>query len=105
MIQNILNGIKAYFGAFQLISKLKLWKYFSIPIVISILTAGVVGISAYGFSDNIGHYIAGFWKWDFGKQTFETISTFISALLIIAVGLVLYKHIVMALSAPFMSPV
>lgn len=105
MIQNILNGIKAYFGAFQLISKLKLWKYFSIPIIISILTAGVVGISAYGFSDNIGHYIASFWKWDFGKQTFETISTFISAMLIIAVGLVLYKHIVMALSAPFMSPV
>lgn len=105
MIKNIIQGVKAYVGTLQLISKLKLWKYFTIPILISVITAIVIGISAYGLSDNIGHYIANFWKWEFGKKTFEVISTFISALLILAVGLVLYKHIVMALSAPFMSPV
>jgi CysZ protein len=33
------------------------------------------------------------------------VSTFFSGLLIVVIGLVLYKHIVMALSAPFMSPV
>ncbi|MGG8497741.1 EI24 domain-containing protein [Tenacibaculum sp. TC6] len=105
MIQNIFRGIQAYAKAFPLISKLKLWKYFAIPIAISIITAIVVGTLAYSFSDNIGHYIANFWKWEFGKKTFEVISTFLSGLLIVAVGLVLYKHIVMALSAPFMSPV
>ncbi|OSY88236.1 coproporphyrinogen III oxidase [Tenacibaculum holothuriorum] len=105
MIKNIFKGIQAYFGAFQLISKLKLWKYFTIPMLISVLTAVLVGVSAYGLSDNIGHYIANFWKWEWGKETFEVISTFLSALIIIVIGLVLYKHIVMALSAPFMSPV
>ncbi|WP_272148722.1 EI24 domain-containing protein [Tenacibaculum aiptasiae] len=105
MIQNIIKGIKAYLGAFQLISKLKLWKYFTIPIIISLLTAIVVGSMVYGLSDNLGHYFANFWKWEFGKETFEIISTFLSGLLIVTVGLVLYKHIVMALSAPFMSPV
>ncbi|WP_420552984.1 EI24 domain-containing protein [Tenacibaculum aiptasiae] len=105
MIQNIIKGIKAYLGAFQLISKLKLWKYFTIPTIISLLTAIVVGSMAYGLSDNLGHYFANFWKWEFGKETFEIISTFLSGLLIVIVGLVLYKHIVMALSAPFMSPV
>ncbi len=105
MIQNILKGIQAYFGAFKLISKLKLWKYFIIPIVISVLTATLIGYSAYSLSDTIGHYISGFWKWEFGSKAFEMISTFFSGLLIVVIGLVLYKHIVMALSAPFMSPV
>ena len=105
MIQNILKGIQAYFGAFQLISKLKLWKYFIIPMLISFVIAGAIVSLAYGLSDNIGHYIANFWKWEFGKQTFEVISTFFSGLLIVVIGLILYKHIVMALSAPFMSPV
>ncbi|CAM1333574.1 EI24 domain-containing protein [Tenacibaculum aestuariivivum] len=105
MIQNIFKAIKAYFGAFQLISKLKLWNYFIIPILISVLTAITIGSLSYFLSDNIGHYISTLWKWELGKKTFEIVSTFLSGLLIIVIGLVLYKHIVMALSAPFMSPV
>jgi len=105
MIKNISLGIKAYFGAFSLISKLKLWKYFAIPILISIITAISIGVSAYGLSDNIGAFISKIWIWDWGKETFTTIGNVFGGLLIIALGLILYKHIIMALSAPFMSPV
>lgn len=105
MINNILKGIKAYAGTFELISKLKLWKYFAIPIAISVITALIIGLSAYGLSDNIGRYIANIWPWDWGKETFTSISTFIGAIVVLAIGLILYKHIIMALSAPFMSPV
>ncbi|WP_179009545.1 EI24 domain-containing protein [Winogradskyella forsetii] len=105
MINNILKGIKAYTGAFALISKLKLWKYFAVPIVISLVTATIIGLSAYGLSDNMGRFIAKVWVWEWGKDTFTSISTFIGAIVIIAIGLILYKHIIMALSAPFMSPV
>ena len=105
MINNILKGIQAYTGTFALISKLKLWKYFAIPILISIATATIIGLSAYGFSDNMGRFIAKVWVWDWGKETFTTISTFIGGIMIVAIGLILYKHIIMALSAPFMSPV
>ena len=105
MIKNISLGIKAYFGAFNLISKLKLWKYFVIPMIISVVTAIFIGFSAYGFSDNIGEFISKVWIWEWGKETFTTISTFIGGLVIIVIGLILYKHIIMALSAPFMSPV
>ena len=105
MIKNIVSGIKAYFGAFNLISKLKLWKYFIIPMIISVVTAIIIGFSAYGFSDNIGEFISKIWVWEWGKETFTTISTFIGGLVIIVIGLILYKHIIMALSAPFMSPV
>jgi CysZ protein len=105
MINNILKGLPAYTGAFALISKLKLWKYFAIPIIISVVTALIIGLSAYGLSDNIGRFIASVWPWEWGKETFTTISTFIGGIVVIAIGLILYKHIIMALSAPFMSPV
>ncbi|GAA3631472.1 EI24 domain-containing protein [Flavivirga jejuensis] len=105
MIKNIISGIKAYFGAFGLISKLKLWKYFIIPMIISFITAIAIFTSAYGLSDNVGAFISKIWFWDWGKETFTTISTFIGGLFIIVIGLVLFKHIIMALSAPFMSPV
>jgi len=105
MIKNILKGIKAYTGTFALISKLKLWKYFLVPIIISIITASIIGLSAYGLSDNLGHFFARVWIWDWGKETFTSLSTIVGAIIIVVIGFILYKHIVMALSAPFMSPV
>ena len=105
MIKNIIKGIQAYTGTFGLISKLGLWKYFGIPILISVVTAAVIGFSAYVLSDNIGAFIARIWVWEWGKETFTTISEFIGGITVIAIGLILYKHIIMALSAPFMSPV
>ena len=105
MIKNIVKGIKAYAGTFKLISKLGLWKYFGVPMAISFFTAFLIGFSAWGLSDNLGAFISKIWFWEWGSETFRTISEFIGALIIIAVGLILYRHIVMALSAPFMSPV
>jgi CysZ protein len=105
MLKNVFIGIKAYFGAFSLISKLKLWKFFAIPMLISFVTAVLIGVSAYGLSDNIGYYISKLWVWEWGKETFTSIGNIIGGLFIILIGLILYKHIIMALSAPFMSPV
>ena len=105
MIKNILKGIKAYIGTFKLISQLKLWKYFAIPILISLVTALLIGVTAYGLSDNIGSFIAKLWNWETGLETFTAISGFFGGALIVVLGFILYKHIVMALSAPFMSPV
>ncbi len=105
MFRNIFRGIRAYGGTFQLIGKLDLWTYFGIPILISVLTAVLIGITAYGLSDNIGGLIAKIWVWEWGSETFRAISDFIGGLVVIAIGLIVYKHVIMALSAPFMSPV
>lgn len=105
MIKNITIGIKAYIGSFALISKLKLWKYFFIPIIISVVTGLIIMVSAWGLSDNLGAYIANIWPWEFGKDTFTGFSSLVGGALIVILGLMLYKHIVMAFSAPFMSPV
>ncbi len=105
MFKNILKGIQAYSGTFKLMSQLGLWKYFMIPMLISVVTATIIGITAYSLSDNIGNFIAQIWVWEWGKSVFTAISSFIGGVIIIAIGLILYKHIIMALSAPFMSPV
>ena len=65
----------------------------------------MIFVSAYGLSDNLGEWMAGIWIWETGKATFTAISTFIGGIVIFAIGLILYKHIIMALSSPFMSPV
>lgn len=105
MIKNILSGIKAYTGTFALISKLKLWKYFLVPIIISLITASIIVFSACSLSDNLGNLFAKIWIWNWGKETFTSFSTIVGAIVIVIIGYILYKHIVMALSAPFMSPV
>ncbi|ULC59816.1 EI24 domain-containing protein [Flaviramulus sp. BrNp1-15] len=105
MLKNISLGIKAYFGAFSLISKLKLWKFFVIPMLISFLTAIAIFGSAYGLSDNIVDYLTSvFPSWN-QYEWIKTTFRIIAGLIIIVIGLILFKHIIMALSAPFMSPV
>ena len=98
-------GIIAYAGSFGLISKLRLWKYFLIPILICLLTATIIGFTAYTLSDNIGRFVTQIWIWEWGKEAFLSFSSIVSAIAILVIGLILYKHIVMALAAPFMSPV
>jgi CysZ protein len=105
MFKNIIRGIRAYSGTLKLINTLGLWKYFGVPMLISFVTAILIGFAAYGFSDNIGQLIAKAWIWEWGSETFRTISDILGGIMIVALGLILYKHIVMALSAPFMSPV
>lgn len=105
MIQNIFRGLQVYTGAYGLISKLKLWKYFVIPMLISLIVSILIFVSAYGLSDNLGRWMSSFWPWDFGKKTFNFISTVLSAIIIFFIGAFLFKHIIMALSSPFMSPV
>lgn len=105
MIRNIFKGMRAYFGSVKLISELGLWKYFAIPIIISIVVATLVLISAYALADDFGYYFSKLWIWDWGKETFFFLSKILSGILILLVGITVYKHVVMALSAPFMSPV
>jgi len=105
MLKNILEGIQAYFSAFELLNKLKLWKYFAIPILISVTTAILIFVLAYFLSDNIGDLIASLWPFNRGKEIVSTISNFIGGSIIVVFGLIIYRHMIMAFSAPFMSPV
>ena len=110
MIKGFVIGFRAYFEAYQILSRLRLWKYFAIPMVLSVIIFFMIGIVSYFLSDDIGNYIANFWfstfwPWDHGKNTIHNISNFIGALIVIVLGFIAFKHLVMTLSAPFVGPV
>jgi len=105
MLTHLLNSFQSYAVSFKMISDLRLWRYFMVPILISILTAVGLGLLAYGWSDDIGYYISKIWPWQWGSETFLTIGNVLGGLIVLSLGIIVYRHIVMALSAPFMSPV
>ena len=105
MIKNILKALKDYAGSFKLMSQLGLWKYFMVPMAISILFAVTIGFAAYGLSDDLAGPLTRLWIWETGAETFFAFAEVLSAIIIVLLGLLVYKHFVMALSAPFMSPV
>ena len=71
MVQNIFKGIKAYASALGLISTLGLWKYFAVPVLISFITASLIGLSAWSWSDNIANTIDLLWMWEWGADLFH----------------------------------
>ena len=105
MISEIISGIRAYYSALELVSKLKLWKFFFIPMLLSLALALAIGGTAYSLSDNIGVFLSSFWPWEWGQETFETISSVFGGLIIATLGFLVFKHFILALSAPFMGPI
>ncbi len=105
MLKNILTALKDYGSSFKLMRELDLWKYFLVPMGISFLFAVLIGIAAYGLSDNLAAPLSRIWVWETGRETFTALAEVLSAIIIIIIGLLLYKHFIMALSEPFMSPV
>jgi CysZ protein len=105
MISNLIDGLKAYLEAYEVISRLKLWRFFMIPMLISVLIFLSIVLVSISFSDEIGLYISSFWSWDFGKETINTVSMILGGIILISIGLILFKHLVMILSAPFMGPI
>ena len=105
MLNTVWLGISSYFSALKLLNTLRLWKYFAIPILISVLTGLLILLSAYSFYEIVGNKIALAWPFDWANETVSDISHIIGVLLILALGLILFKHLIMAFSAPFMSPV
>lgn len=104
-IQDFIKSVYSYGKAISLIRELKLWKFFFIPALIGLLIGSLVIAVAYSTSESIGDKISSYWTFEFGKQFINTTSKWIGFFLVLIVGLSIYKHLLMALSAPFMTPI
>lgn len=104
-LKDFVSSINSYFKALKLINKLKLWKFFLVPAVLGLIIGAFLITTAFGLSDNVGAFISGFWPWDFGRNFVIGFSTWLGGFFILVLGILVYKHIIMALSAPFMTPV
>ncbi len=105
MLQGITSGIGAYSEALTLVRKLRLWKYFLLPGLVSLLIAlGILSL-AWFTSDDIGGLISRLYPWDWGRSVVDKIADVFGGLLVLALGVILYKNIVIALVGPLLSPI
>ncbi|PHN07551.1 EI24 domain-containing protein [Flavilitoribacter nigricans] len=103
MIKNFFIGLSAYGRALQLIRSLGLWSYFLIPALISIVLAGIIFTVAWNLGDDLGRWLIDWYPWEAGAATVAKAGTVIGSIIIIILGLILYKNLVMAFASPFMS--
>lgn len=103
MVKNFFSGISAYSKAIQHISKYRMWGYVLLPGLLSLVLGAAVFSTAWGLSDNIGGLIDGWWKWDFGRSVVEKIAQVFGGLLVVVLGILVFRQMVMVVLAPFMS--
>lgn len=104
MLKNFFAGISAYSKALQLVSELRLWGYVIVPGLISLLLGAVIIWGAISVSDNIGGWLISLYPWEWGRGVLEKIANVFGGLLVAALGLILFKNLVIALASPIMSP-
>lgn len=103
MIKGFIDGATSYLKAFRTISNLGLWGYMLVPALVSIILGLIIFGSAWGISDQLGDWIISIYPFDFGKAALGKIADVFGAIFVIAIGFILFKHLVMALASPFMS--
>lgn len=104
MIVAFLQGISSYLRAFQFISRHRLWSYILAPILISLVVGVLILSTTWAYSDDLGNWIMENYPWERGKSFVESASGFLGGLIFVVFGLLVFRHVVMALSAPVMSP-
>lgn len=97
MIKDFFNGITSYFSAFQIISKLRLWRYFLVPIIVSLLVAGGLGVAIWSISGSLAGWLLNWIPW-------EAVTGWVLNILLGLVAIVIFKHLVIACVSPFMTP-
>jgi len=97
MIKDFFAGITSYFTAFKTISDLRLWKFFLVPIIISLLVAGGLGATIWAVSGKLVALVTPWIPW-------AVVTGWVFNVLLGLVGLVLFKHLVIAAVSPFMTP-
>ncbi len=104
MISDFIKGASSYFKAFSIISEMRLWKYLLVPGLLSLFLGGSMAAAAWGLSDNLGLWLQSWYPWEIGAGVIASVAGWIGLALMVIFGLVIYKHIILVVVSPFMSP-
>lgn len=103
MISDILKGISAYTKVFQLIRKYSLGRYLFIPILLSLVLALLIGGATWWLYDDLSDWILVL----LGKLGRVSLAAkainILSAVIITLLFVLIFKHLLLAISSPFMS--
>ena len=103
MIRGFFDGLGSYLTAIRITNKYRLWGYFLIPAIISIVLAAGIIYGAWGLSDNVGAYVERIFPFEWGEAYAAKVGKVLGIIIVIAFGLILFKNLVIALASPFMS--
>ncbi|MFK8056124.1 MAG: EI24 domain-containing protein [Saprospiraceae bacterium] len=97
------RGFTAYFKVISLFSKLGLWRYLLLTAAISLGVMIVIGFIAYAMANVV---LAIDWTSVFGGyKAFEIAAAVVAFVSVLAIGLLLFKHLVLIATAPWMGKV
>ena len=104
IIRGFIDGVTAYLKAFRLITRLRLWGYVVVPGLVSMVLAVLIFGLAWSLGDDLGARISRYYppEW-WGSEVVQRLANVFGGLLVVVLGLILFKHLVMALASPFMS--
>jgi CysZ protein len=99
------SAISDYGEGFKLLSQLRLWKFILVPALIALLVAAGIVWGSIELAPFIGGYIADLWPFSFWENTIRSIADFMGGALLVIFGIIVFRHVVMAFSGPFMTPI
>jgi CysZ protein len=102
-MQSFLRGATTYLIGLQLIAKHRLWLYFWMPVFLSLILGFAVLRTAYGLSDDIGGWLVSFYPFEWGSAMVAKIATVMGGVSLVVFTLLIFRYIIMAVAAPFMS--
>jgi CysZ protein len=99
------DGITSYAKALNIIFSLKLWSYLVIPGFLSLALGSSIAYGAYTTSGSFADFLSDLYPnhW-YGAHLFMKLSNVASWLILGVMGLFSYRVLLMAIVAPFMSP-
>jgi len=102
-MQDLIYGITSYLKGLKVIARYNLWVYFLAPTLLSLILAYFIFSTAWNLSDDMGGWVSDFYPIEWGKAVFENVATAIGGLGIVTFSFLIFKYIIMAITAPFMS--
>ncbi len=103
MLKNFFEGITSYGKAVKHISNYGMWGYVLLPGLISVLLGAVIFGLSWVLSDDVGGLIDNLWRWEWGREVVAKIAQVFGGLLVFLLGMIIFKQLVMVVSAPIMS--
>ncbi|MBI1224125.1 MAG: coproporphyrinogen III oxidase [Bacteroidetes bacterium] len=103
MLKNLFEGISTYGAAIKHINQYGLWRFVLFPGLLSVLLGISIFMLAWGLSDNIGAILDNLWIWDWGKNVVAQLTQVLGGILVLLIGMLVFKQLVMVVSSPIMS--
>ena len=103
MIKDFTSGATAYGKAFSYISRFGLWGYVLVPGLISLLLGFAIFRSAWALSGDVGKWLVSWYPFSWGSETLGEVASVFGGIFVLAIGFIIFKHLVMIIASPFMS--